>query len=73
MKPNWKTIKLVALNWVIFTMLVSAYALFTLNERNQELRQEKAELEQENSILKGNLIEIEKQYPNQSIKLELKK
>lgn len=69
-KPNWKQIyhdfKLVGTTIVAFALIISAYICWSLNERNQELKQE-------NEKLFKNLAEIRKQYGQESIKLELKK
>jgi len=72
-KINWEHIKLIAIQWVIFVMAISAYALYTLNERNQELRQEKAELEQENKSMKNELGVLYEQYNQPSVIYRMEK
>ena len=58
---------------VLFSLITSTYALLTFRSRVNNMTQQLDACQTQVETLYGNLEEILKQYPDQSIKLELRK
>ena len=61
---TWNDTKLILIQWVIFALILSTVAIYVLYKENEGLKVE-------NSNLRINLMEIEKQYGQKSIILKL--
>jgi F0F1-type ATP synthase membrane subunit b/b' len=72
LNKHWHTIKIVMINWLIFTALVVSFTMYMLLKDIKDKQQTIQEMSMEIQTLRHNFEEIEKQFPTSEVILKLK-
>lgn len=73
LEKHWPAIQLSIIHWWLFATLTLIASAWLLMREIKSLKQDNAEMAQRVENYKRNLAEIEKQYPNSKVYLELQK